>query len=100
MLKTNSSMFEMRDLRNKPPIIKYESTSKYFHTKPTQGAYSNPRSNMKPFISNRQPMPRSSYDREFLNYGTLPLFNYKPHDSKYTSSKLNVKTSNYQEAFK
>lgn len=28
------------------------------------------------------------------------MFNYKPHDSKYTSSKMNVKTSNYQDAFK
>ena len=28
------------------------------------------------------------------------MFNYKPHDSKYSSSKMNVKTSNYQDAFK
>jgi len=63
MLKSNSSMLEMRDLRNKTPIIKYESTSKYFYTKPSQAAYLNQRNNMKPFIANRQPMPRSTYDR-------------------------------------
>ena len=28
------------------------------------------------------------------------MFNYKPHDSKYTSLKMNVKTSNSQEAFR
>jgi hypothetical protein len=28
------------------------------------------------------------------------MFNYKPYDSKHASSKMNVKTSNYQDAFK
>jgi hypothetical protein len=90
----------MRDMKNRTAIIKYESTSKYCYTKPSQVAYQTSKSSMNPFIANRQPLPRSSYDREYLNYGTLPMFNYKPHDSKHASSKMNVKTSNYQDAFK
>jgi len=90
----------MRDLNKKKPIIRYESTSKYYFAKPERSAYVNPKERSKVYIPNSQPMTRSSYGCEFLNYGTLPVFNYKPHDSKHSSSQMHFKTSNYSEAFK
>jgi hypothetical protein len=63
MLKNNISMVELRELKNKTPIIKYESSSKYFYSKPSPAAYINPKNSLKSFVANRQPFPRSTYDR-------------------------------------
>lgn len=56
-------MVELRELKNKTPIIKYESSSKYFYSKPSPAAYINPKNSLKSFVANRQPFPRSTYDR-------------------------------------
>ena len=33
------------------------------------------------YFCNNQPLPRSSYDRDFLTYGTLPKFSYRQDSS-------------------
>lgn len=100
LLKHNASMIEMRDLGKSSPIIRYESTSKQFFTRPDRSAYVDLRDRSKKFVSNNQPLPRSSYNTEFLNYGALPVFKCKPESTNHAVSKLHFTTSNYTDAFK
>ena len=37
----------------------------------------NPKQKSSGYIMNRQPMERSSYSAQYLNYGSVPTYNHK-----------------------
>lgn len=64
-----------------PPSIHYETTSNVFinqdmssFIKPPGGSYVNHAPKKSAFLLNRQPLPRSIYQREFLYYGVVPTY--------------------------
>lgn len=46
-------------------------------------------------------MPRSSYSTQYLNYGHVPTYCYKPDSIRQTpETSLAIKASNYQQEYK
>jgi hypothetical protein len=49
---------------------------------------------------NRQPMERSSYSTQFLNYGYVPTYSHKADSVPQFGGSLAVKASSYQQEYK
>ncbi len=53
------------------------------------------------YCLNRQPMPRSSYSAQYLNYGHIPTYTYKADGvAPFPEASLAVKASTYQQEYK
>ena len=69
------------------------------YTPPSNNSYFKPKINSYIRDPNRQPLPRSSYKKDFLSYGTLPIYAHEPL-SDYTNQPLvQKKISSYQAEF-
>lgn len=66
--------------------------------KPNSSSYSLERYERAPYLANRQPMPRSNYQREFLYYGVVPTYSAKAENPNTVAPNLSMKSrlSNYQ----
>ena len=51
-------------------------------------------------MMNRQPMGKSSYQCDFLEYGSLPTYNFKHEEGVVNKNFSAVRTSTYQNDFK
>lgn len=89
------------------PSLYYSTMSTFFHnsdrtsySRPPKTAYVKDLNKTHGFAANRQPMGRSSYQCEFLEYGALPVYIFKQNEGAVTSCKSVVKNSTYQADFK
>lgn len=57
-----------------PPPLHYETTSSSHYVKPASSSYLAHSAKKVSYILNRQPLPRSLYQREFLFYGVVPTY--------------------------
>lgn len=73
------------------------------YRKPSSSSYSLERYEKAQYLANRQPLPRSNYQREFLYYGVVPTYSSKienPNPAASTSISMKGRISNYQSEFK
>jgi len=69
--------------------------------KPSKEYYLTTKEKKNSFSLNRQPMPRSSYSAQYLNYGHIPTYSYKPDTIRQSpEASLAVKASTYQQEYK
>lgn len=69
----------------------------YCFKRPSKESYiKGKENNQKLYTMNNQPMQRSMYNSQFLNYGYVPNISCKPKDAVNLSVDLSKKESNYQ----
>lgn len=74
------------------------NTAKIFFKKPSREYYVSPKHKNNSYIVDRQPMPRSSYSAQYLNYGNISTYSYKPDITPtFPEASLAVKASTYQQ---
>lgn len=88
--------------KKQPLIGRYDSTSKATFARPPPQSYHTPHPKRNSYSANRQPLPRSSYASQFLNYGQLPSYSHKPSSLLLhpEASSLAVTASTYQQEYK
>jgi hypothetical protein len=66
--------------------------------KPHKDYYLTAKEKKNSFSLNRQPIPRSSYSAQYLNYGHIPTYSYKPDTIRQSpETSLAIKASTYQQ---
>lgn len=86
--------------KKQPLIGRYDSTSKAAFTRPPPQSYHTPHPKRSSYSANRQPLPRSSYASQFLNYGQLPSYSHKPSSLLQPEASLAVTASTYQQEYR
>ena len=78
LMSLNGSLRKLNSREAKQTAsVSSESISAVNYTAPSKDAYVIRAPKPKHQVNN-QPLPRSSYDRDFLTYGNLPQFRYRP----------------------
>ena len=69
--------------------------------KPNKSYYLTSKEKKNTFSLNRQPIPRSSYSAQYLNYGHIPTYSYKSDNIRQSpETPLAIKASTYQKEYK
>jgi hypothetical protein len=82
-------------------VGRYDSTSKDAFQKPKKEFYLQGKDKRSSYSANRQPLPRSSYAAQFLNYGHLVPYAHKQSAVRHGPEvSLAVTASTYQQEYK
>lgn len=85
----------------KQVVARYDSTSKAAFQRPSKEFYLTAKDKRSSYSANRQPLPRSSYAAQFLNYGHLAPYAHKPSAVRQEPEvSLAVTASTYQQEYK
>jgi hypothetical protein len=88
-------------VKGKQVVGRYDSTSKAAFQRPSKEFYLSGKDKRSSYSANRQPLPRSSYAAQYLNYGHLVPYAHKPSCVRFDPEvSLAVTASTYQQEYK
>jgi hypothetical protein len=99
-LRDVTDLSKRTDWRKRQKVVSSFTNNQQFYLKPERSAYNRFRHRSSYYNSekHKQPLPRSSYKREYLVYGLSPVFASRPveRDNMRSHSSCKVLNTSYQ----